>query len=540
MSGRNHKKRPLLSGRRAAATPALAKGRASSFAKQNNSKRRRKFDSSEEENGFDGEIASDMSDGGDDFFEDESNGGVKEKTEEEEKEEELERETVDERRRRLAWELVQKVRKGEEEEREEDEDDDDDDEREERGGIRDSLVAKILQQEQLEDSGRTRRLIASKLQKLEDKEEPEFLFKHRQSVTAVALSDDDRRGFSASKDGGIAHWDVEIRKAEKYLWPSEDVLKSHGVKDPQGQSNKKGKVMKHSKDILALAVSSDGRYLATGGFDRHVHLWDTRTREHIQAFPGHRGPVSCLTFRQGTSEIFSGSFDRTVKIWNAEDRAYITTLFGHQSEVLSIDCMRKERALTVGRDRTMQLYKVPEESRLVYRSSTSALECCCFAGNDEFLSGSDDGSIELWSVLRKKPVSIVKNAHTLSALKKQVELNSNGVMSNGQIDSSEFKASSPCSNAQSWVSSVTVCRNSDLAASGAGDGFVRLWQINSETKAVAPLFDVPLVGYVNSLAIAKSGRFLVAGVGQEPRLGRWDRISTARNGVALQSFKLTS
>lgn len=82
---------------------------------------------------------------------------------------------------------------------------------------------------------------------------------------------------------------------------------------------------------------------------------------------------------------------------------------------------------------TLSWWKVPEESRLVYRSSTSALECCCLAGNDEFLSGSDDGSIELWSVLRKKPVSIVKNAHTLSALKKQVDLNYNGTMSNGHI-----------------------------------------------------------------------------------------------------------
>ena len=68
--------------------------------------------------------------------------------------------------------------------------------------------------------------------------------------------------------------------------------------------------------------------------------------------------MSCLAFREGTAEVFSGSFDRTVKIWNAEDKAYITTLFGHQSEVLSIDCLRKERALTVGRDRTMQLFKV--------------------------------------------------------------------------------------------------------------------------------------------------------------------------------------
>lgn len=78
----------------------------------------------------------------------------------------------------------------------------------------------------------------------------------------------------------------------------------------------------------------------------------------MQAFPGHKGPVSCLTFRQGTAELFSGSFDRSVKIWNAEDRTYISTLFGHQSEVLTIDSLRKERVLTVGRDRTMHLWKV--------------------------------------------------------------------------------------------------------------------------------------------------------------------------------------
>lgn len=68
--------------------------------------------------------------------------------------------------------------------------------------------------------------------------------------------------------------------------------------------------------------------------------------------------MSCLTFRQGTSELFSGSFDRSIKIWNVEDRAYVNTLFGHQSEVLTVDCLRKERVLATGRDRTMQLFKV--------------------------------------------------------------------------------------------------------------------------------------------------------------------------------------
>lgn len=51
----------------------------------------------------------------------------------------------------------------------------------------------------------------------------------------------------------------------------------------------------------------------------------------------------------------------------------------------------------------------------------------------------------------------------------------------------------------SWVSAVTVCGNSDLAASGAGNGSVRVWAIESETKDIKPLYDVPLVSERNSI-----------------------------------------
>lgn len=34
--------------------------------------------------------------------------------------------------------------------------------------------------------------------------------------------------------------------------------------------------------LLAAAVSSDGRYLATGGGDKKVHIWDARSRELVK------------------------------------------------------------------------------------------------------------------------------------------------------------------------------------------------------------------------------------------------------------------
>jgi len=92
--------------------------------------------------------------------------------------------------------------------------------------------------------------------------------------------------------------------------------------------------------------------------------------------------------------------------------------------------------------------------------------------------------------------------------------------------------------AQSWVGAVAARKGSDLAASGAGNGLVRLWAIEPDSKGIRPLFKFKLDGFVNSLDIAKSGRFIVAGVGQEPRLGRWGRVRSAQNGVAIHPIQL--
>lgn len=40
-------------------------------------------------------------------------------------------------------------------------------------------------------------------------------------------------------------------------------------------------------------------------------------------------------------------------------------------------------------------------------------------------------------------------------------------------------------------------------------------------------------GFVNAMAFAPSGKFLVAGIGQDHRLGRWQRIKKAKNGVRI-------
>ena len=43
---------------------------------------------------------------------------------------------------------------------------------------------------------------------------------------------------------------------------------------------------------------------------------------------------------------------------------------------------------------------------------------------------------------------------------------------------------------------------------------------------------VAIDGFANGLAIASDGRFLLCAMGQEHRLGRWERQAGARNALA--------
>jgi len=137
--------------------------------------------------------------------------------------------------------------------------------------------------------------------------------------------------------------------------------------------------------------------------------------------------------------------------------------------------------------------------------------------------GSEGHQLNLDTVNREKPTE-QSNALAVS--------NGNG---NGHIE--ENSASGV--GAESWVGAVAVCRASDLAASGAGDGSVQLWALEDANRFLKPLHKLPVKGFVNSLAFAHSGRFLLAGAGQEPRMGRWGRNPAGRNGVIMHSIELS-
>ena len=58
--------------------------------------------------------------------------------------------------------------------------------------------------------------------------------------------------------------------------------------------------------MLSLAVSPDGKLLATGGVDRTIHLWEVLTGRELARWEAHDSGVTALAFRPDGKTLVSG------------------------------------------------------------------------------------------------------------------------------------------------------------------------------------------------------------------------------------------
>lgn len=329
---------------------------------------------------------------------------------------------------------------------------------------------------------------------------------HDLTPTCVALSHDGHAAFSGAKDGSLIMWNVEEGRKTSTVLP---IVKHFG--DGMTAENR------NRKEILALAASDDGRYLAAAGRDNCVRVFDIRTLgktsapSPVASFEGHKQAVTVLAFRPRALDLYSGSDDRCIRRHDLDSMTYVETLYGHQSPVSGMDCSNKNRPVSVSRDRTARVWKVEEDSHLVFRpgGDAGAAECVSAIRDGWFVTGHDDGKLALWKEEKKRPVG--------DAI----------VAAHGHYGGS------------SGVTRSVMCCDalglSDVLATGSNDGYLRLWRVSTEDKesGIKPLDAVPIHGHINGIAMGPGGKFCVAAVGQEPRLGRWERVPRAKNRFAI-------
>lgn len=281
----------------------------------------------------------------------------------------------------------------------------------------------------------------------------------------------------------------------------------------------------HSDEIWALTISSDGKYLVSGGKDRRICVWSLESGEtsFVRAMGGHKDSITALRFRLGSHDLFTASSDRTLKLFDVSQLSYVETFFGHQEEVASLDILRGEVAVSAGsRDRTVRWWKVREESQLVFRGGAKSkvrdvleggdlfeedddgprkkksavqetwvegsIDCVAMIDEHNFLSGGDSGTISLWSLSKKKPIFTAPIAHGFHVADTETE---------GRIQTPR------------WITSLACLPYGDVFASGSWDGRIRLWKLNANLRSFSALYEIPLEGFINSLQLTMPSRSIL-------------------------------
>ncbi len=162
----------------------------------------------------------------------------------------------------------------------------------------------------------------------------------------------------------------------------------------------------HLDAAYSLAVSPDGKLIATGAYDQKIRLWDTATGREVALLKGHNGAVNGLSFRPDGKVLASASADRTVKLWSIPTGLRLETLSQPTKEQTSVVFSADGKQLfAAGSDNRIRLWNISADAK----EGTNKIVTSRFAHEGGILrlalsldgkllaSTSTDKSLKLWS-----------------------------------------------------------------------------------------------------------------------------------------------
>ena len=299
--------------------------------------------------------------------------------------------------------------------------------------VHNKLMGKIVQLE-----GKYRYRLANKLRDYISKHKDincklKTIRGHRLSVTCMALdpTGKDRYIITGSKDGSIIKWDLNTGKKVKKCWHAWPINNKNKINPKTGKKLRWGglryEVYKkiRPKPVLALAISPDEKWLVSGGEDCLIRVWNVKTMRFKSTFRGgHQKKVTGLAFSRDDNKsmmnddsvvsntLFSTGADRQIRVYDMNEMGFAEPLYGHTEGINSIDTTNEDRCITVSDDKTIRYWKLRTQSQLIFNNGhDESIDACCLITPGRFVTGSQDGSVALWSTAKKHPLHKQQDVH---------------------------------------------------------------------------------------------------------------------------------
>ncbi len=245
--------------------------------------------------------------------------------------------------------------------------------------------------------------------------------------------------------------------------------------------------IEYSIILTDVNVSPNGKFIATGGTDSIVRIWDIKGNL-IHTFKGHSGEIWNVRFSPDGKTLASCSYDGTIKFWNVENGKFVKTILAHNNTwVRSISFSPDGKIIASSSSRGwVKLWNVVDGKLIkkipAHRRWVTYVK---FSPDGKTLaSTSADNKIKLWQVEDGKLLKTLRghqgNVRTVDFSpdgKTLASTSEDSTVKLWNVETSEEIENFPDHRGTVW--GVNFSPNGKQLVSSASDGTLKLWNLNT-------------------------------------------------------------
>jgi len=226
--------------------------------------------------------------------------------------------------------------------------------------------------------------------------------------------------------------------------------------------------------VWSIALSPNGKTIASGSRDGKVRLWNVETEKVVAKWTGHTHIATSLCWSVDGERVVSGSYDGTIRVWDVESG---------------------DTVLGPIKTRHEDMYAV------IYSPDTTKIATGGFCEN----------ALKIWDAKTGNLLSTIKHdspIHCLAWTSDQKKVITGSYASIRIFNTATWQQIAILEGHTHIAQSLSLFQNDRLLASGSYDMTARLWNLDTNLPVGPPLQHQSLV---KSAAISADGKLLVTG-----------------------------
>jgi WD40 repeat protein len=248
-------------------------------------------------------------------------------------------------------------------------------------------------------------------------------------------------------------------------------------------------IQAHECPITALTYSERGDFLATGGSDGIVRIWNVRDGSLISGFLAAPGGVDVICWiSKGPNEdrIVSADREQNICIWDWQSGCEVTRWCAHGSRIRDLKILDDGKLLvSCGDDGLIKIWSLPGgEEKKSLRGHRDRIFCLgAIEGGKILLSGGEDRSLRCWHSTTSATPKIfrgheapIKCIVVESCSTKVITGAADGTLKIWDMNDGE-KLSIRAH--QQGITSVAFAQKTNMIISSSRDGTIKIWDSQS-------------------------------------------------------------